>query len=148
MERSLLIIHKTFKVNGLKINNSYLKVIYLPPSTFLQENAKSRNIAVSNSLKQNSNESSNITAVRQRLQRGHSRQPFYFRGQSLLERGHRHHRHGGIFRLLGTGSSVRITPSVSRCTQCTGSTPLVYICIQAKEDSLTQYTMGDGVIEG
>ena len=60
----------------------------------------------------------------------------------------------GIFTLDGneinvqSGSIVRIAPSVSRCTQCTGSTPLVYICIQAKEDSLTQYTMGDGVIEG
>ena len=60
----------------------------------------------------------------------------------------------GIFTLDGneiqveSGSIVRIAPSVSHCTQCTGSTPLVYICIQAKEDSLTQYTMGDGVIEG
>ncbi len=59
----------------------------------------------------------------------------------------------GVFTLDGTevsvasGSVVRIAPAVSRCTRCTGQTPLVYICIQAKEGSLEQYTMTDGIIE-
>ena len=29
----------------------------------------------------------------------------------------------------------------------TGNEPLVYVCIQAKEGSLEQYTMTDGVVE-
>lgn len=59
----------------------------------------------------------------------------------------------GVFTLDGTevnvasGSTVRIAPSVSRCTRCVGNVPLVYICIQAKEGSLEQYTMTDGIIE-
>ena len=59
----------------------------------------------------------------------------------------------GVFTLDGTkvsvasGSVVRIAPAVSRCTRGTGQTPLVYICIQAKEGSLEQYTMTDGIIE-
>ena len=59
----------------------------------------------------------------------------------------------GVFILDGkeepvaSGSIVRVAPSVSRNTKCTGSTPLVYICIQAKAGSLQQYTMGDGVVE-
>lgn len=60
----------------------------------------------------------------------------------------------GIFTLDGneinvqSGSIVQIAPAVSRCTKCTGTAPLIYICIQATEGSLTQYTMTDGVIEG
>ena len=46
-----------------------------------------------------------------------------------------------------SGSVVRIAPAVSRCTKCTGEAPLIYLCIQAQEGSLQQYTMGDGVIE-
>ena len=59
----------------------------------------------------------------------------------------------GVFILDGkeepvaSGSIVRVAPSVSRNTKCTGSEPLVYICIQAKAGSLEQYTMGDGVVE-
>ena len=59
----------------------------------------------------------------------------------------------GVFILDGkeepvaSGSIVRVAPSVSRNTKCTGSTPLVYICIQAKAGSLQQYTMGYGVVE-
>ena len=59
----------------------------------------------------------------------------------------------GIFILDGkeesvaSGSIVRVAPSVSRNTKCTGTVPLVYICIQAKAGSLEQYTMGDGVVE-
>ncbi|MGN1213882.1 MAG: cupin domain-containing protein [Bacteroidaceae bacterium] len=43
------------------------------------------------------------------------------------------------------GSIVRVSPSVSRKIKCNNR--LVYICIQAKQGSLTQYTMTDGVIE-
>ena len=59
----------------------------------------------------------------------------------------------GVFILDGkeepvaSGSIVRVAPSVSRNTKCTGNVPLVYICIQAKAGSLEQYTMGDGVVE-
>ena len=59
----------------------------------------------------------------------------------------------GVFILDGkeepvaSGSIVRVAPSVSRNTKCTGSVPLVYICIQAKAGSLEQYTMGDGIVE-
>ena len=59
----------------------------------------------------------------------------------------------GVFILDGneepvsSGSIVRVAPSVSRNTKCTGNLPLVYICIQGKEGSLEQYTMTDGVVE-
>ena len=59
----------------------------------------------------------------------------------------------GVFTLDGqefpvaSGSLVKVEPTVSRCTSCTGKEPLVYICIQAKEGSLEQYTMTDGIIE-
>ncbi len=46
----------------------------------------------------------------------------------------------GIEEPVASGSLVRIAPAVSRCTKNTGNTPLVYICIQAKEGSLEQYT--------
>lgn len=48
---------------------------------------------------------------------------------------------------VGSGSLVRIAPAVSRCVRCTSAEPLIYICIQAKEGSLEQYTMTDGVVE-
>lgn len=59
----------------------------------------------------------------------------------------------GVFTLDGepiavaSGSVVRVAPEVSRGTRCTGETPLVYICIQAKDGSLEQFTATDGVIE-
>lgn len=59
----------------------------------------------------------------------------------------------GVFVLDGkeepvaSGSVVRVAPCVSRNTKCTGSVPLVYICIQGKAGSLEQYTMTDGVVE-
>ena len=59
----------------------------------------------------------------------------------------------GVFILDGreitttSGSIVKVTPKVSRCIKSTGDTPLTYICIQGKADSLEQYTMTDGVIE-
>lgn len=59
----------------------------------------------------------------------------------------------GVFVLDGkeesvsSGSIVRVAPSVSRNTRCTGNEPLVYVCIQGKAGSLEQYTMTDGVVE-
>ena len=59
----------------------------------------------------------------------------------------------GVFILDGkeeavsSGSIVRIAPSVSRNTRCTGNELLVYICIQGKAGSLEQYTLTDGVVE-
>ncbi|MGM9674361.1 MAG: cupin domain-containing protein [Bacteroidaceae bacterium] len=59
----------------------------------------------------------------------------------------------GVFVLNGkeesvsSGSIVRVAPSVSRNTRCTGNEPLVYVCIQGKAGSLEQYTMTDGVVE-
>ena len=46
-----------------------------------------------------------------------------------------------------SGSVVRVSPEVLRCTRNTGSAPLTYICIQAKAGSLEQYTMTDAIVE-
>ena len=60
----------------------------------------------------------------------------------------------GVFSLDGnneevsSGSIVKVSPQVSRGIKNTGNDALVYICIQARENSLEQYTMTDGVIEG
>ena len=59
----------------------------------------------------------------------------------------------GVFSLDGnneevsSGSIVKVSPKVSRGIKNTGNDALVYICIQARENSLEQYTMTDGVIE-
>ncbi|MGM9693741.1 MAG: cupin domain-containing protein [Alloprevotella sp.] len=59
----------------------------------------------------------------------------------------------GVFSLDGeetelrSGSIVRVAPSVSRRLRATGSSPLVFACIQAKAGSLEQFTATDGVIE-
>ena len=59
----------------------------------------------------------------------------------------------GVFILDGkeepvaSGSIVRVAAAVSRNTKCTGSVPMGDSCIEAKVDSLEQYTMGDGVVE-
>ena len=53
----------------------------------------------------------------------------------------------GKEKAVSSGSIVRIAPSVSRNTRCTGNEPLVYICIQGKAGSLEQYTLTDGVVE-
>ena len=59
----------------------------------------------------------------------------------------------GVFILNGkeepveSGSVVRISPEISRNIKCTGNSPLLYLCIQAKAGSLEQYTMTDGVVE-
>lgn len=44
------------------------------------------------------------------------------------------------------GSVIRVTATATRNLKCTSTEPLVYICIQAKEDSLEGYTMTDGVL--
>ena len=48
---------------------------------------------------------------------------------------------------VSSGSIVRVSPSVSRAIENKGNELLVYVCIQAKEGSLDQYTMTDGVVE-
>ena len=48
---------------------------------------------------------------------------------------------------VSSGSIVRVSPSVSRAIENKGNELLVYVCIQAKEGSLEQYTMTDGVVE-
>lgn len=59
----------------------------------------------------------------------------------------------GVFILDGeeiavaSGSVIRIAPAVSRCTKCIGENSLIYLCIQAKDGSLEQWTMTDGVID-
>lgn len=47
----------------------------------------------------------------------------------------------------GSGTVVRVSPTVKRTLRNTGNEPLVYVCIQARKDSLQQYTMTDGVID-
>lgn len=59
----------------------------------------------------------------------------------------------GVFTLykdeveVAAGSIVKVEPQVSRCIKNTSEGPLVYMCIQAKADSLEQYVMTDAVIE-
>lgn len=48
---------------------------------------------------------------------------------------------------VASGSIVRVAPEVSRHIRCTGTTPLVYICIQGKAGSLEQFTLADGVLD-
>lgn len=45
------------------------------------------------------------------------------------------------------GSIVRIAPSVSRCNKNTGMEPFVYVCIQAKDNSLEQSVAEDAEIQ-
>lgn len=47
---------------------------------------------------------------------------------------------------IANGSVIRVATVGNRSLRCTSDEPLRYICIQAKEGSLEQYTMGDGVI--
>lgn len=59
----------------------------------------------------------------------------------------------GVFTLNGedteveAGSIVRVAPEVSRCNKNTGKAPFIYICIQAKADSLEQAVADDALIE-
>lgn len=47
---------------------------------------------------------------------------------------------------IAEGSVVRVATNCDRNLKCTSDTPLVYICIQAKEGSLGGYTMTDAAI--
>lgn len=47
---------------------------------------------------------------------------------------------------VAEGSIVRIATHSSRSLRCTSATSMLYICIQAKEGSLEQYTLNDGFI--
>ncbi|MGL4293841.1 MAG: cupin domain-containing protein [Bacteroidales bacterium] len=45
-----------------------------------------------------------------------------------------------------SGSVIRVATSTERSLKCTSDVPLIYICIQAKENSLQQATLTDGII--
>lgn len=47
---------------------------------------------------------------------------------------------------LQEGTAVRVSPGIMRNLKNTGNTELAYMVIQTKADSLTQWTMTDGVI--
>ena len=47
---------------------------------------------------------------------------------------------------LTAGTTVRIAPSAVRTMANTGNAPLTYICVQARENSLNQFGLGDGQI--
>ena len=47
---------------------------------------------------------------------------------------------------IAEGSVIRVATNCDRNLKCTSSSPLVYICIQAKEWSLGGYTMTDAEI--
>lgn len=59
----------------------------------------------------------------------------------------------GVFTLDGKdvevkeGDIIRITPMVKRTNKNTGSGAFVYLCVQAKENSLEQCVMSDAVVE-
>lgn len=52
---------------------------------------------------------------------------------------------GEVFE-IAEGSVIRVATNCDRNLKCTSSSPLVYICIQAKEGSLGGYTMTDAEI--
>lgn len=47
---------------------------------------------------------------------------------------------------IAEGSVIRVSTNCDRNIKCTSETPMTYICIQAKEDSLDGYTMTDAEI--
>lgn len=47
---------------------------------------------------------------------------------------------------IAEGSIIRVATNCDRNIKNTSSTPMVYICIQAKEGSLGDFTMNDGEI--
>lgn len=49
---------------------------------------------------------------------------------------------------IGEGSCVKVSPAGCRWLENTGDVPLLYICIQAKENSLEQSLFEDGEICG
>lgn len=44
------------------------------------------------------------------------------------------------------GSAIRISPNAKRTIKNTGDSELLFICVQAKENSLEQFGFGDGEI--
>ncbi|MDE6408554.1 MAG: cupin domain-containing protein [Anaeroplasmataceae bacterium] len=49
--------------------------------------------------------------------------------------------------LLTKGDCLRISPSAKRQFFAGKESAITYICIQVKENSLTQFTMTDGIVE-
>ena len=47
---------------------------------------------------------------------------------------------------IAEGSVLRVATNCDRNIKCTSAEPMTYICIQAKEGSLSQYTQGDAEI--
>lgn len=47
---------------------------------------------------------------------------------------------------VAEGSVIRVATNCERNLKCTSETPMTYICIQAKEGSLSGYTMTDAEI--
>ena len=47
---------------------------------------------------------------------------------------------------VASGSIVRVSTSHSRCIKNTSESLLVHICVQAKQDSLSQWVMNDAII--
>lgn len=47
---------------------------------------------------------------------------------------------------IAEGSVIRVATNCDRNLKCTSETPMTYICIQAKEGSLGNYTMTDAEI--
>ena len=52
---------------------------------------------------------------------------------------------GEVF-CVEAGSAVRVSTGHSRCVKNTGEGTMVYLCVQAKENGLTQWVMEDAVI--
>ncbi|MCX4334824.1 MAG: cupin domain-containing protein [Bacteroidales bacterium] len=47
---------------------------------------------------------------------------------------------------ISAGSVIRVATGCDRNLKCTSQEPMTYLCIQAKENSLGNYTMTDGTI--
>lgn len=47
---------------------------------------------------------------------------------------------------LNAGTAVRIAPTAVRTIENNGTTPMQFICIQARENSLNQFGFGDGQV--
>jgi mannose-6-phosphate isomerase-like protein (cupin superfamily) len=52
----------------------------------------------------------------------------------------------GEFLDFPEGTFIRIAPAGKRAVRNTGTKPLQYLCIQARENSLTQWTREDGIL--
>lgn len=47
---------------------------------------------------------------------------------------------------IAEGSVIRVAPGCDRNLRCTSAEPMLYLCIQAKADSLEGYTMTDAEV--